>query len=171
VLYQYKTSAEPLVRVADWVETSEVSSQVEVPSHGMGKTSFRSGAEKARQIPKRPQAVAPHCLLGEIPGDEVLRLAMVSITDSEKAASRGSRIIVRVGRQRYAIDISFATTVLATETDPAAERPPRVPQMETKFLRLRQPATLGDRIDGWRVCWLGGWDRGRLFYVVMVERN
>jgi hypothetical protein len=91
-------------------------------------------------------------------------------TDSEKAASRGSRIIVRVGRQRYAIDISCAATALAAETDPAAERQPRVLQVETKFLRLRQPATLGERLDGWRVCWLGGWDRGRLFYVVMVER-
>jgi hypothetical protein len=91
-------------------------------------------------------------------------------TDSEKVASRGSRIIVRVGRQRYAIDISCAATALAAETDQAAERPPRVPQVETNFLRLRQPARLGDRIDGWRVCWLGGWDRGRLFYVVTVER-
>ena len=91
-------------------------------------------------------------------------------TDSEKAASRGSRIIVRVGRQRYANDISCVATALAAKTVPAAERPPRVPQVETKFLRLRQPARLGERIDGWRVCWLGGWDRGRLFYVVMVER-
>jgi hypothetical protein len=78
-------------------------------------------------------------------------------TDSEKAASSGSQIMVRVGKQRYAINL-------------AAERKPLVRQVETKFLRLRQPATLGDRIDGWRVCWLGGWDRGRLFYVVMVER-
>jgi hypothetical protein len=31
-------------------------------------------------------------------------------TDSERAASRGSRIIVRVGRQRYAIDMSCAAT-------------------------------------------------------------
>jgi hypothetical protein len=91
-------------------------------------------------------------------------------TDSEKAASRGSRIIVRVGRQRYAIDMSCAATALATETDPAAERQPRVLKVETKFLRLRQSAKLGDHINGWRVCWLGGWDRGRLFYVVMVER-
>jgi len=43
-------------------------------------------------------------------------------------------------------------------------------RIETKFVRLRQPVTLGDRIDGWRVCWLGGWDRRRLFYIVMVER-
>jgi len=43
--------------------------------------------------------------------------------------------------------------------------------IETKFLRLRNPVALGDRIDGWRVCWLGGWDRGRVFYVVMVERT
>ena len=44
-------------------------------------------------------------------------------------------------------------------------------EVETKFLRLRKPAALGDRFDGWRVCWLGGWDRGRVFYVVMVERT
>jgi hypothetical protein len=39
-------------------------------------------------------------------------------TDSEKAASRGSRIIVRLGRQRYAIDMSCAARALAAETDP-----------------------------------------------------
>jgi hypothetical protein len=61
-------------------------------------------------------------------------------TDSEKAASGGSRIMVQVGRQRYAIHISCAATALAAEADLAAERPPRVPQVETKFLRLRQPA-------------------------------
>ena len=44
-------------------------------------------------------------------------------------------------------------------------------QIQTKFLRLRRPAALGDRIDGWRVCWLGGWDRCRVFYVVMVEKE
>ena len=42
--------------------------------------------------------------------------------------------------------------------------------VETKFLRLRQPAYLGHRMDGWRVCWLGGWDRHRIFYIVMVEK-
>jgi hypothetical protein len=43
--------------------------------------------------------------------------------------------------------------------------------METKFPRLRKPAALADRIDGWRVCGLGGGDKGRVFYVVMVERT
>ena len=42
--------------------------------------------------------------------------------------------------------------------------------VETKFLRLYQPATLGEQIDGWKVCWLGGWGKGRLFYWVMVTR-
>ena len=42
--------------------------------------------------------------------------------------------------------------------------------VETKFLRLHQPVELGHRIDGWRVCWVGGWDRHRIFYVVMVSR-
>jgi hypothetical protein len=45
-----------------------------------------------------------------------------------------------------------------------------VMKVETRFLRLRQPVELGDIIDGWRVCWLGGWDKGRIFYVFMVSR-
>jgi hypothetical protein len=28
--------------------------------------------------------------------------------------------------------------------------------VQTKFLRLREPVSLGDRINDWRVCWLGG---------------
>ena len=42
--------------------------------------------------------------------------------------------------------------------------------METKFLRLFRCAHLGDRIDGWRVSWVGGWDKCRVVFVVMVER-
>jgi hypothetical protein len=44
------------------------------------------------------------------------------------------------------------------------------PQLKTKFLRLRQPAAVGDQLDGWRVCWLGGWDKNQLFYWVMVVK-
>jgi hypothetical protein len=43
-------------------------------------------------------------------------------------------------------------------------------QIETKFLRLVKPVAMGDQIEGWRVCWLGGWDKCRVFYVVMVIR-
>ena len=43
-------------------------------------------------------------------------------------------------------------------------------QVETKFLRLRKPVALGDYIGGWRVCWLGGWDKGRVFYIAMVVK-
>jgi hypothetical protein len=45
------------------------------------------------------------------------------------------------------------------------------PQIETKFLRLSQPVPVGHWIDDWRVIWVGGWDRGRIFFVVMVERS
>jgi hypothetical protein len=34
----------------------------------------------------------------------------------------------------------------------------RAMHFQTKFLRLCRPVSLGDRIDDWRVCWLGGWD-------------
>jgi len=43
--------------------------------------------------------------------------------------------------------------------------------VQTKFLRLSEPVSLGDRIDNWRVSWLGGWDKCRVFFVVMVERE
>jgi hypothetical protein len=42
-------------------------------------------------------------------------------------------------------------------------------QRQTKFLWLRQPMAMGDQIDHWRVCWVGGWDKCRVFFVVMVE--
>jgi len=88
-----------------------------------------------------------------------------SATDSEKAASRGSRIIVRVGKQRYSLDITCQASVLPPEPEPASRL------IETKFLRLRKPVALGECIDGWRVCWVGGWDRGKVFFVVMATRN
>jgi len=43
-------------------------------------------------------------------------------------------------------------------------------RLETKYLRLRGPVTLGSRFGEWRVCWLGGWTRDRLAYLVMVAR-
>jgi hypothetical protein len=43
-------------------------------------------------------------------------------------------------------------------------------EVETKFLRLFKPVAQGGRIDGWRVCWVGGWDKCRVLFVVMVER-
>ena len=42
--------------------------------------------------------------------------------------------------------------------------------LETKFLRLRIPVTLGSRFGDWRVTWLGGWGRHRLYYLVMVVK-
>jgi hypothetical protein len=51
-------------------------------------------------------------------------------------------------------------------TAPVEKHPAPVP---TKFLRLSHAVPLGHRIDGWRVCWVGGWDRCRVLFVVMVE--
>ena len=44
--------------------------------------------------------------------------------------------------------------------------------LETKFLHLHDPIALGASLeDGWRVSWLGGWDKHHLFFVVMVVRK
>ena len=60
-----------------------------------------------------------------------------------------SRIIIHVGAQRYAMDITCEATVLPPEPAPAAT-PGRAEelQVQTRFLRLYEPAVLGDRIDG-----------------------
>ena len=42
--------------------------------------------------------------------------------------------------------------------------------LETKFLRLRTPVTIGSRFGDWQVTWLGGWTRDRLSYMVMVVK-
>jgi hypothetical protein len=44
-------------------------------------------------------------------------------------------------------------------------------QVETKFLRLFREVAIGDRINGWGVCWIGGWDKCRVVFVVMVETH
>ena len=43
-------------------------------------------------------------------------------------------------------------------------------RLETKYLRFRTPVTIGSYFGRWRVCWLGGWGRDRLFYYVKVVR-
>jgi hypothetical protein len=43
-------------------------------------------------------------------------------------------------------------------------------QVENRFLWLFREVAVGDHIDGWRVCWTGGSDKGRVLFVVMVER-
>jgi hypothetical protein len=42
--------------------------------------------------------------------------------------------------------------------------------LETKFLRLKTPVTIGSRFGEWRVCWLGGWTTHRLAFLVMLVR-
>jgi len=39
---------------------------------------------------------------------------------------------------------------------------------EMMYLHLWHPVELGARIGPWCVTWLGGWDKQRVFYVVMV---
>ncbi len=43
-------------------------------------------------------------------------------------------------------------------------------QMETKYLHLRTPVEFGTRFGDWQVCWIGGWARFRLYYLVMLVK-
>jgi len=40
----------------------------------------------------------------------------------------------------------------------------------TKFIRLKITSNDRFRFGEWKVCWLGGWNRHRLFYLVMLVR-
>jgi hypothetical protein len=42
--------------------------------------------------------------------------------------------------------------------------------LDTKFLRLRTPVELGSQFEDWQVCWLGGWSKHRLYYLVMLVK-
>src|ERR1700722_15257764 len=81
-------------------------------------------------------------------------------------ACHHSRVNVRVGTQNFAVDITAQATLLPSDS----ARPVQQLRVETRYLRLRGHVALGDRLDGWRVCWLGGWDRSKVLFVVMVER-
>jgi len=43
-------------------------------------------------------------------------------------------------------------------------------RLETKFLRLKTPVTVGSYFGEWRVTWAGGWTRHKLSFLVMVAR-
>ena len=81
-----------------------------------------------------------------------------------------SRVTIQIGSQRYAVNVSCkASPIPPADAQPAKRGAGCL--VETRFLRLRKPVGLRDRIDGWRVCWIGGWDKGKVFFVVMVERT
>ena len=89
--------------------------------------------------------------------------------DSQPVTEGHFRITIRVGAQRYTLNIPCQGVALPPEPVLAATKGRLEElQVQTRFLRLCQPAGLGDRIDGWRVHWVGGWKRG--MFVVMVER-
>ena len=72
-----------------------------------------------------------------------------------------------------AADTVLASAGLLTLWRPRRHRcvwPEESMQVETKYLRLHTPVALGSRFGDWRVCWLGGWAKHRMFYIVMVVR-
>src|SRR5450755_904502 len=82
-----------------------------------------------------------------------------------------SHITAQVGGQRYTLNIP-CQSVAAPPEPVSVSTPKRLEtlQVQTRFLRLLRSAGLGDQIDGWRVCWVGGWDKRRVLFLVMVER-
>jgi hypothetical protein len=40
-------------------------------------------------------------------------------------------------------------------------------RLETKFLRLKTPVTMGSHFGDWQVRWIGGWTKRRLSFLVV----
>jgi hypothetical protein len=101
---------------------------------------------------------------------KVIPFPTPSVPPSPASSESQYRVTIQLGSQRYAVDISYKAREISSEVvRPTRPRPGLL--VQTRFLRLRKAVTLGDRIRGWRVCWLGGWDKGKVFFVVMVERS
>jgi hypothetical protein len=43
-------------------------------------------------------------------------------------------------------------------------------KLETKFKRVPLAVTVGSRFGDWQVTWIDGWDKWRLYYLVMVVK-
>jgi hypothetical protein len=74
------------------------------------------------------------------------------------------------------MDVSATTQPLLTRfaigPAPAAPVEQRVGELvETKSIRVGQLVAVGDWIAGWRVYWIGGWDKGRVYFVAMIRRS
>ena len=69
------------------------------------------------------------------------------------------------------LTLSSAKWMNVWTRDPVVAPQEYAMRFETKYLRLQTPVTLGSRFGDWQVCWLGGWTRHRLSYVVMVVRK
>jgi hypothetical protein len=100
---------------------------------------------------------------------KVVELRPRSASKPKPVIKESARKTIQIGTIRYALEITCKLTAVGPA--PATPIKPTVGGLvETKFIRVRRPVALGDRIDGWRVCWIGGWDKGKVFFAAMVSR-
>jgi len=99
----------------------------------------------------------------------VVELPPRSVSKPKPVIEGSARTTIQIGAQRYALEITCKLTAIGPAPAPPDKR--RVGRrVETKFIRVRKPVELGEWIDGWRVCWIGGWDKCKVFFVAMVSR-
>lgn len=91
----------------------------------------------------------------------------VRVIDLESVVVNGRRYAIKTDPKR--IESERDDSLVRVDSSTAAEPCMWNMQRQTKFLWLRQPMAMCDQIDHWRVCWIGGWDKCRVFFVVMVE--
>jgi hypothetical protein len=100
---------------------------------------------------------------------KVLPFPRRPVPESEAVVAIQNRIEMQIGSQRYALEIAAQAIALP----PAPAWPQKAAPgtlVETKLVRLRKPVAIGECVDGWQVCWLGGWDERKTFFIAVVER-
>ena len=82
---------------------------------------------------------------------KVVELRPRSVSKPKPAVEGSARTTIQIGTHRYALEITCKLTAVGPA--PATPVKPTVAGLvETKFIRVRRPVALGDRIDDWRVC-------------------
>jgi hypothetical protein len=91
---------------------------------------------------------------------------------SQRSGKKAICEVVKVTPGSPALDASIGLAISLAQRDECVDQrmAGNSMQIETKYLRLRGPVTLGSRFDDWRVCWLGGWAKHRMYYLVMLVR-
>src|ERR1035441_7967572 len=160
---------------SNWSSRADIYDEKAMPgSGGATRCLRRDPSARAARGPRPGGAVPP---AGSLPNEVVchdMRKKVIPFPPRKADPSRPvtlghSRITVQVGAQRYTLNIPCQGVALPPESVPPTKGRLEHLQVQTRFLHLLEPARLGDRIDGWRVCWVGGGDKCKLL-VVMVER-
>ena len=87
-----------------------------------------------------------------------------------------SMIICQIGRERFAIHMQVEDLPPASPPVVMVKRRARKAPADREIAPettcgWKRNSFLGSLFDDWQVCWLGGWSKHRMYYLVMLTRT